>query len=774
MNDIAAQTGTVEEVKDLGTGPDAVVKRWVMELDLADKQEKDWRHDAGDVYQRYRDEKDSGRSTSGSHTIPGSSSRHSASNRYNILYSNVQTITPALFGASPSPDVRRRNREKDKTGGVIAQVLERALSYTMDEGEYDRFLKLGIKDQQLGGRGLCKIVYKPYFQSTQDEGGEAYDDLAYEEVVWEHVNWQDFRRGPGRTWEEVTWIAFRTTMTRTQLIKAFGEKIGNAVELDYTPIESQGNDDDELDPSLADSFKRARVWAVWDKDERQVVFISKTYDKSPLKTEDDPMGLKGFFPIPRPLYATDNTDSLTPVEPYRYYREQAEELDVVTKRIAMIVEACKVAGIYDSRLSSAMRGLLESGEARLEPAEDILTLSQVGSGLENAIWLWPVDRIAEALVHLYTQREAIKQTIYEITGIADIMRGSTAASETLGAQQLKAQFGTMRLDDSRDEVKRYGRDMVRLAAEVISERFRPETLELMTQVELPTAEEKAVAQQQAQQLRAQQQPIPEKLKKTLTDPTWDECMEVLRSDKQRTYRVDIETDATVAGDEAADKKAVTELLSGIATFIQQAGPAVKEGYIPLEAAKAILMTAVRKFKMGREVEFALDMIGEEDDGEEQTIDPAFAQAQEQMQVLMEQNQELQAAAQQADAQAAQAQDQAAQANDAVTRAGADIARERKIIEREFQVKVDELAVKDRAMAVREKELAAMEATDPALKAEIERQIEQDKLAHQAEEKMRDRQVDLVKAIISKSGGEGDIEALADDAFREATEILADE
>ena len=66
------------------------------------------------------------------------------------------------------------------------------------------------------------------------------------------------------------------------------------------------------------------------------------------------------------------------------------------------------------------------------PASDVLPLMQAG-GLEKAIWLWPIERIAGVLVHLYTQRESIKTTIFEITGIADIMRGSSAASETLGA-----------------------------------------------------------------------------------------------------------------------------------------------------------------------------------------------------------------------------------------------------------------------------------------------------------------------------------------------------
>ena len=46
---------------------------------------------------------------------------------------------------------------------------------------------------------------------------------------------------------------------------------------------------------------------------------------------------------------------------------------------------------------------------------------------------------------LYQQREQIKAVIYELTGLSDIARGASKASETLGAQQLKSQWGSIRL-----------------------------------------------------------------------------------------------------------------------------------------------------------------------------------------------------------------------------------------------------------------------------------------------------------------------------------------
>ena len=169
---------------------------------------------------------------------------------------------------------------------------------------------------------------------------------------------------------------------------------------------------------------------------------------------------------------------------------------------------------------------------------------------------------------------------------------------------------------------------------------------MMTDVKLPSPEEKMQAQQQAQMMAQQQQPIPGMLQKVLDKPTGDECLQVLRDDKQRSYRVDIETDATVSGNQAADQEAMTGLLQGVSSFIGNAGPAVAAGYLPLEAAKSMLISAVRRFKMGREVEDALDMIGEDQQG---GGDEAAQQQQQ--------------AAQQAEQQAAQ-QEQAAAAQEA--------------------------------------------------------------------------------------------------------------
>ena len=210
---------------------------------------------------------------------------------------------------------------------------------------------------------------------------------------------------------------------------------------------------------------------------------------------------------------------------------------------------------------------------------------------------------------LYIQRQQIKQVIYEITGIADIMRGSSQASETLGAQEIKNQWGTLRLKKSQKEVARFARDLLRIMAEVAVTKFAPETLLGMTGLPFPTAIQKQQMMMQAQ-LQAQQAmmmnpgtpppPMPE------LPPSIEELQSMLQSDLLRSFRIDIETNSTVELEATQDKQEMAELMNAIAQFINGIAPAVEQGLIPFEVAKGMLLGIVRRYRFGADIEKGLE------------------------------------------------------------------------------------------------------------------------------------------------------------------------
>jgi hypothetical protein len=227
--------------------------------------------------------------------------------------------------------------------------------------------------------------------------------------------------------------------------------------------------------------------------------------------------------------------------------------------------------------------------------------------LDKLIWIMPVDMLVKVLEALYKAREQVKQTIYEIIGLSDIMRGATKATETLGAQEIKSRWGSVRLQRMQKEIQRFVRDVLRLKGEVIAEHYEPEMLAEMTQVKLPSGQDKARLQAGVQQMQAQGQQVPPEYQKMLESPSWDDVIGVLRSDTMRQYRVAIESDSTVADILDRDMKGMSEVLTSLgAVFssvpvLQQAG-----AQNSAQVVKEIALSVCRHAKLGRAVEDSVE------------------------------------------------------------------------------------------------------------------------------------------------------------------------
>ena len=576
--------------------------KWLDRINQADKAEKAWRITAGKIITKYRS--DDGVDVQGN--------RRQES--FNILWSNVETLSPALYNRTPKPDIRRRFADADLVAKSVSELLTRASEYTFEAEDFDRCMQYVVHDALLVGRGVARVRYDPVFVAHQDDGDDdgdeptesAPDDLAAESVCFEHVQWDDFRCEPCRNWKDVTWVAFRLFLTKKELVDRFGEA-GESVPCDHTSRESVTGTPNSPNNSDRDEENRGKVWEIWDRTTRMVTFLAPEVDGGDgkgmiLSEEDDPLSLTGFFPVPQPLYTTEDPSSLIPVPDYEIYSVLAGDLDRTTKRIIHLTKAIKVAGIYDASLPE-LQNLYGDGDARLKPSQNVMALIERG-GLEKAIWFAPIEPIIIALRDLYQHREVIKQAIYEITGVSDIMRGQTMASETATAQQIKGQWGSLRLQRRQRDVQRFARDMLRLSVEVMAERFSPETLTMMTGLQYPTNDQRMLAQQ----VQAQGGQLPPEMVEILSRPTWDDLLQVMRNDLILSYRIDIETDSTIAPDAAAEQQAMAELMAGVSNFVATIGPAVASGYLPMDVAKSLLLMAVRRFKAGPAIEGEIEKI----------------------------------------------------------------------------------------------------------------------------------------------------------------------
>lgn len=637
MSETALDNG-VTTVDQLESTPAGLVRRWLSEWEIADKAEKTWRKDVREVWDLYH-------------------SKNPADNTFNILWSNVETLRPAVYNSTPRPDVRRRFRDADPQGKVASTVLERALTFQLDHNDFDHEIQQVVLDVLISGRGIARELYVPVFgQMDESREGEWLDEEEpAQEVVDEtgatrHVRWDKFRRGAGSKWSELPWIGFEHDFGFDELVRMFGREKAEKCPLSEAPPEAQ-----HQDKECRQLLKTAKVYEVWDKASRRCLFICEGYKAEPLLVVDDPLKLTNFWPIPRAIYAIEDSESLVPAVPYKKYEAQAKELNRITTRINKIVNALKVRGAYASHLAEVGR-IISADDNQMVAIENASEIANMG-GLDKAIWIMPIDRLVQVLEGLYIAREKTIQAIYEITGLGDVMRGVSNPHETLGAQQIKSQWGSLRLQRLQRDVQRFIRDLLNIKGEMIAEHFMPETLEAMTGIQLPSAEEKQLLEQKlamsqqpglmGQPANPQAQGETEQIKEILSLPSWEEVMVLLKSDTLRQYRIDIETDSTVQETVMRDAQGMQEAITGIGALFATVAPAVQAGYLSVDVVKSLASAVARSARMGQAVEDAIDQIEQPppqpglDPEQQKQIEQAQADVQKGQQEIQRGKEELQ-------------------------------------------------------------------------------------------------------------------------------------
>jgi hypothetical protein len=544
---------------------------------------KEWEGRADKIVKRYRDE---------------SRSRNNPNAKFNILWSNVQTITPAVFARLPRPDVSRRFRDNDPIGRVASMMLERALEFEIEHyNDYASAMKQAVQDRLLGGRGTAWVRYEPHivgqmggeangapldgFQVTEDtdeaktEGGIYYENeesIEYECAPVDYVYWRDFGMTVARTWEEVTAVWRKVYMERDALVERFGEDLGGKIPLDTKPETSKN-----FNEKMGEGSREALIYEIWDKSTGQVLWLSKSMGKI-LDERDDPLKLENFWPCPKPMFSTLTTDSLIPVPDFVLYQDQARQLDTLADRIDGFIHALKVRGVYDAAEPSLARLFTEGENNALLPVKNYAAFSEKG-GLQGAINLVDIRPIAEGLNMAYQAMEQVKGQIYEIMGIADIQRGQTDPNETLGAQIIKSNNASGRLKTMQHEVVNFATALLQIKAQIICQHFTEDTI---------------IKISGAMQLSPQDQAL------------IPQALQLLKDEPAKNFRIEVTTDSMIYQDEQQEKQNRMEFLQAMGGFLSQAIPAAQATPEITPMMMEMLKFGVTAFKAGKGLEGLID------------------------------------------------------------------------------------------------------------------------------------------------------------------------
>jgi len=540
----------------------------------------------------------------------------------NLYHSNITTVQSMMFGKLPDVSLSRKNADADDdVARVAGMMLRRMLNGDIGKpnDQYSTTLRKCLQDRLIPGSGSARVRYE--FDEEEIQVAPVIDQMSGMEIApartesritnerapIDYVHWRDRRWSPVRTWEEVRWDAYRTLMTRDQMKKRFGDELGDKIPL---TAQTGKTETPEANDPKQDAFMRGEVWEIWCKEDEKVYWWCKGMHEI-LDVKEDPLGLTGFFPSPRPMVANVTTTAFMPIPDYIMAQDSYNEIENLETRISKITEAIKVVGVYDTTAEGVKRMMSEGMENDLIPVDNWALFAERG-GLVGAVQWMPIADIAAVLGNLIARRNDAKSMLYEITGISDIMRGAqqSGGAVTATERSLEARFASVRIQAMQDEFAKYATDLIRLRAEVVSKHFQPESI---------------IEQSNIQFLPADQQYI-------------QPAIDLIKDTQALIWRLEVKPESVAMVDYAQLKQERTEYITALATFLQSAAPLVEMDKSATPILLEMLKWGLAGFKGSDEVEGILDQAIEgiknaapEEDSEDPSPEQLKAQMEQQRQ-----------------------------------------------------------------------------------------------------------------------------------------------
>ena len=485
----------------------------------------------------------------------------SVKNKQNIFWSSIETLKPFIYFKAPTPYVERKDKKENPVYDEACAILEKALVWDMERQDFDGVIKYARNDFLLSGLGLVYEQLEPKFATIDDGFGGTTEVLSELVVATKYFNPKRFICDCSnvKVWEDVEWVAQKIKMTKREVIEQFGNEVANEL------IDPTMDRDEELE-------QKTEVYRIWDKKDRRIIYLSEKVTKRFLRVDEGLWDLEGFFPFPKPVFATLANNGVIPTPDYTEIKCLLDELDGVTLRMELTMKALKVSGAYDGSFPE-LANLLNK-DVKLIQVADFDKIKQAG-GIKGLVDFMPIEQYVSALEVLVERRSMLIQAIYEITGVSDIMRGNSDPSETATAVTKKTNFGTLRNQDRQNDFQRFITDLLKIKAEFIVEQMPTEQL-----MSFATSENPAIVMA---------------------------AIQLLKEEKLRNLTLGVETDTSFMQSEEMAK--TTEAVKIINDMVNQsfaaisAQPALLPLYKQMIEAVVVTLPSARQFATAIEESF---------------------------------------------------------------------------------------------------------------------------------------------------------------------------
>lgn len=377
-------------------------------------------------------------------------------------------------------------------------------------------------------------------------------DVVNEKVCLSHILYKDIRIDPDiRKWERCKRLAFVEHYSKPEFIEIFGMKA-------YLDLPAQDAEDESKPKNQTikvyeyhDAYDKEVYWFA---DEGSGFIQPRSYylpDPDDADWDDDVeeqfnglYNLEKFFPVPEPAMMNCPTDEFWPIPEYYQLVEVFEDIHLIFSRMMALTKAIRVRLLFDNNIDSLQPLVNEAGEGDAIGVPNLSqSLVQSGGVLRNAAQYLPIEEPINALNNLYTALEQRLNIVYKLTGTSDLLQGliTDPTQRTFGERQMTEKYALNQLAEPQAKMAKFARDCYQLLCEIALKNFTDRSLDMyiMPQTLQPEHQQRYKA-----------------------------ALGLLKDDQKR-FRIELETDSTIALNEEYDKKMRLELVNAMTAALEK-------------------------------------------------------------------------------------------------------------------------------------------------------------------------------------------------------------
>lgn len=538
--------------------------------------------------------------------------------RFPLFWSSIKNLQPAYYARTPETVAKRMFDHEDHDARVACIIAERLSKYGMSQYPIDPAMVHGTLDFLITDKATARIfleVEEEEFLETiavlQTSAGEFIDPNTGEVIPPEYpvelaedgltylaqvkkkrlskictepqpVPFSDVIHTPNaQCWSDVKTVAFKMWLTRAEFAEKFGQKKLEMVSFgvkdsDRSDTVTKNEGDAEM---LANVTAGIDIWEIWDKPSKKVMYIPDKSATDFLDVLDDPYGLPEFFPCTPFIIGTKPPKSLYPTPMFKQLEPIIDQLHRLFTRITKMTSALRRRGIADKSMQDVIEAINDLDDFEIIGSSHFQTLVEQKQKGVDPIFYLPLAELSSALAEAQELLVAYKQLFFEISGVPDVVRGVTDYRETASAQQQKGMFYNVRSSWDQHLIQEMARCLIEMQCDLMLARMPDQMIFEVCHLQSLDPEDQAR--------------IPN-------------ALAILKDVKQRSIRIDIETDSLTFVQNQKKQEEKNQLVTTVMQGLTQVAQIGTTNPSFLKPAMDMLMMSMRGVDLGKAYEQSVE------------------------------------------------------------------------------------------------------------------------------------------------------------------------